>query len=344
MKRRSLGKPAKLLLSVVLAAALLAAALPLVTGAHWAAIGSALGSLDAREVILLALIWFLGLYAYSFVLTAAMPPLTHRRAITLNLTGSAISNLFPAGGALGMSLNYAMTRSWGFSRPAFALYTFITNLWNLLTKLTLPGVALTALLLTGGVDRPELVQVAVVAVALLVAVVVLVSAALWYEPVARAIGGALDRVVNAVLRTVGSHRRFHVLDEVLDMRAQGRSLVRRCWAQLSLGMVAYSGLQALLLWTCLHMLGTSLSTPEIFAGYAVERVLTIVVITPGGTGLVEVGVTALLIAFGGNPVATVASVLIYRAFTFGLEIPVGGLGVLYWLWRRRSQPPAGATI
>jgi uncharacterized membrane protein YbhN (UPF0104 family) len=29
-------------------------------------------------------------------------------------------------------------------------------------------------------------------------------------------------------------------------------------------------------------------------------------------------------------------VLVYRAITFGLEIPVGGVGLLWWSLRRRS--------
>ena len=46
---------------------------------------------------------------HSSVLTASLPGLSHRRALTLNLTGSAVSNLLPGGGAAGalVSLNRA---------------------------------------------------------------------------------------------------------------------------------------------------------------------------------------------------------------------------------------------
>src|SRR5262249_15485893 len=123
----------------------------------------------------------------------------------------------------------------------------------------------------------------------------------------------------------------------VELRHESIDLLRKGWLRLSLGMMAYSALQALLLWCCLHMMGTTLSAPEIFAGYALERVLTLIVITPGGAGFVEVGITALLIAFGGDPVTTVAGVLIYRAFTFGLEIPVGGASLAVWLLHRRGR-------
>jgi uncharacterized membrane protein YbhN (UPF0104 family) len=46
--------------------------------------------------------------------------------------------------------------------------------------------------------------------------------------------------------------------------------------------------------------------------------------------------TALLVGLGGDPVITVAGVLLYRLFVFGLEIPVGGVGLFAWLWRQRK--------
>src|ERR1700709_1600924 len=116
-----------------------------------------------------------------FVLTAAMPRLTHRRALTLSLTGSAVSNLVPMGGALGIGLNYWMSRSWGFSKPAFTLYTFVTNLWDVMAKLSLPALALAALLLTGDVTHPQLANVAEIAMVVLGLLLLIVLTALSSE-------------------------------------------------------------------------------------------------------------------------------------------------------------------
>ena len=95
------------------------------------------------------MLWATGLFVYSFVLTAALPGLSRQRALNLNLTGSAVANVLPFGGAAGMSLNYLMMRSWGFSTAGFSAYTLITNVWSVLLKLALPAVALTALLVSG---------------------------------------------------------------------------------------------------------------------------------------------------------------------------------------------------
>ena len=47
----------------------------------------------------------------------------------------------------------------------------------------------------------------------------------------------------------------------------------------------------------------------------------------------------LAIAFAGPQEAAVlaAGILLYRAFTFGMEIPVGGLWLVGWLFVQRSS-------
>lgn len=347
--RRVLGIVVKVLVGFGLVVLIYRMVLPLIIGAPWAGVVEVVSELTKRQVLLLAVIWFTGLYAHSFVLTAAMPRLSHRRAITLNLTGSAVSNLVPMGGALGIGLNYWMTRTWGFTKPAFTLYTFVTNLWDVMAKLSLPALAIGALLLTGDVTHPQLANIASIAMGVLGILLFLVLTALSSERAASFLGTLLTPPVQLGLRLLRSDRRVQLARTVVELRRESIGLLRTGWVQLSLGMVAYSALQALLLWSSLHMLGTTLTGPEIFAGYALERVLTLAMITPGGTGFVEVGITALLIAFGGDPVPTVAGVLIYRAFTFGIEIPVGGAGIAVWLWRRRGRlqtrrEPAAARI
>lgn len=335
--RRVLSVTLKVAVGLGLVVVIYHSVLPIIIGAPWAGVVSVVAGLTKRQVLLLGVIWFCGLYAHSFVLTAAMPRLTHRRALTLSLTGSAVSNLVPMGGALGIGLNYWMTRTWGFTRPAFTLYTFVTNLWDVMAKLSLPALAIGALLLTGDVTHPQLASIASIAMALLGVLLLLLLTALSSERAAAFLGSVATPPLQLLLRLCRSQRRLHLSHTVVELRRGSIGLLRTGWVQLSLGMVAYSALQALLLWSSLHMLGTTLTAPEIFAGYALERVLTLAMITPGGTGFVEVGITALLIAFGGDPVTTVAGVLIYRAFTFGLEIPVGGAGLAVWVWRRRGR-------
>src|SRR6478752_8312194 len=132
----------KLLVSGAAAAALLALALPRVAGVPWSQIGTALGQLSLAQLGLLAVVWLAGLWVHTPALTAALPGLSHRRALLLNLTGSFVSNLLPLGGAAGTVANWRMARSWGFASPAFARWAILTNLFDTALKLILPGVAL----------------------------------------------------------------------------------------------------------------------------------------------------------------------------------------------------------
>jgi len=119
-------------------------------------------------------------------------------------------------------------------------------------------------------------------------------------------------------------------------------LVRRRWAELSWGMAGYWLLQGVLLWLCLDAIGVHPPLPVVLAGLVAERALTLLAITPGGAGVVEAGTIAVLIALGTDPTGALAGVLLFRAFVFAAEIPVGGLATALWLLTRRS--PARAAV
>jgi putative heme transporter len=68
-----------------------------------------------------------------------------------------------------------------------------------------------------------------------------------------------------------------------------------------------------------------------------------VVVTPGATGVVEVGMAAALGALGAEPAAAAAGVLLYRGLVVGMEVPVGGLALLaWWVGSRRGASAVGA--
>jgi uncharacterized membrane protein YbhN (UPF0104 family) len=120
---------------------------------------------------------------------------------------------------------------------------------------------------------------------------------------------------------------------VLDLRQRMAGLLRRRWHRMLLGMTTYAVLQATLLWLILSMLGSSLGLVYVFAGFSFGRLLTLLVVTPGGVGIAETGSAALLVALGGDAAVVAAGTLLFSAITFALEIPVGGLCGLLW-WRR----------
>jgi uncharacterized membrane protein YbhN (UPF0104 family) len=356
--------------SVAVAVTLLLYALPKLTGAQWADISAVLGRLTLGQVALLTLVWALGLLGYTWVLTGGLPGLTHAQALALNLSSSAVSNLVPFGGALGVAVSYAMARSWGFGAAAFALSTLVTGIWNVMAKLALPVLGLFALLIFGEVTDRRLAIGAGIAALALAGVVAAVIGALSSERVALVVGGLADRVTvlarhssrwlrwprRLVRRPVAAPhpsagqqagrwagRRADVpaglQADVLELRHRTVGLVRGRWPHLTFGIAAFLGAQALLQWLCLWMLGSGLNPVQVFAGFAFGRLLTSVVVTPGGVGVSETGAATLLVTLGGDPAVTASGVLLFSGYAFFLEIWAGGAGYAMWVLRRSWRRP-----
>ena len=341
-QRRQYVRAAQVIGSFSVVVLLIVVVLPKAAGTDYQQIWARLSTLSVATLALMFLVWALGLYAYTFVLTGALPGLTHAQALTLNLAGSAVSNLVPFGGAIGIAATFAMAGSWGFRPAAITLFTIVTGAWNVLNKLALPCIALIGLLVTGDITDRRLVIGATIAAAVLAVIVVSAVGVLSSERLAVAASRTIGFVGHRLLRISGRAREVHWESAVLDFRHRTRGVLRSGWRRMTLGMLAYSGLQALLAWQCLHAMGSTLTVTEVFAGFAFGRLLTSFVATPSGVGVAETGAAALLAKFGGDPAASAAGILLFSFFfTYLLEIPIGAIGWLTWaLWTPWRKSPA----
>jgi uncharacterized membrane protein YbhN (UPF0104 family) len=316
--------------------------LPRTTGTTWADIIEILEQVTFSDVVLLTVLWGLGLFAYSFVLSGSLPGLRRRRALTLNLTGSAVANVAPLGGAWGVGLNTLMLRRWGYAGKEIASFMMVSNIWNVLAKLGVSGVVI-GFLAMGGVAVPLSTHGAHAVVTSAVLAVVVILAMLASDRVMTAAGWLADVVVNVSLRIVRVSARSHLKVQLPAVRHAMLRVVRSRWPQMSAGMVVYLALQAALLWTCLHILGNQFTGAAVLTAFAVDRLLTAVPLTPGGSGVVEAGTAAALIALGGAPAQVAAAVLLYRSFTFLAEIPVGGAWAIGWFAIQRKVTSGGTA-
>ena len=291
-----------------------------VAGVGWGDVAAVLRGVTARQFGVLALIWLGGLGIYSLVLSAALPGLGVRRSLLLNLSGSAVANVIPFGGAVATALNWRMVRLWGHSNVAFVAFCVLTNALDVMTKLALP----------------------IVAVAALVAISMHVPAVLW------AVAGGCAAVL--LLAGLGHplllrpakpaedpDRRWRrvVQAHVRDSGTRIRDLVASHWPRLLPAAVGYIAAQVTLLYFCLQAVGLEPSVTVVLAAAAIERLGTLVPVTPAGTGVAEIGTIGWLVAAGLDPVDVVAGVLLYRVFLVIMEVPVGGVLLAGWAGRRR---------
>lgn len=308
-------------------------ALPAVSGARWDETGAALGEVGFTELAFLFALWAAGLWVHTPSLTAALPGLSHRRALLLNLTGSFVSNLLPLGGAAGTVVNWRMARTWGFGGVAFARWAVLTNLADTVVKVALPGVILCWVATSGTVTHGAVGAAAVVGTVLLGVLALGVGLVTRDDRAVRWAGGRADAVA-ARVRWVPSAPEGYG-ERAAGFRRDSTRVVRAGWGRMIGGKLAYAALQAVLLWACLHAVGGHVEPVLVACAYAVERVLSMMVLTPGAVGAVEVGMVGVLGTLGTTPVVAVAGVLVYRALVIGMEVPVGGLALLGWCALRR---------
>jgi uncharacterized protein (TIRG00374 family) len=82
---------------------------------------------------------------------------------------------------------------------------------------------------------------------------------------------------------------------------------------------------------------------QVLAVFAFARLVTAVRFTPGGAGVVEAVLISGFVAAGGESARVAAAVLVFRAVTWLLPIPLGVLAYVYWRsWRRRHASPAAS--
>ncbi|GAB7007125.1 hypothetical protein JCM18899A_45980 [Nocardioides sp. AN3] len=320
--------------SWALAIALLTIGLPRAVDVSWHGVMPVLRSIHWPAAVALVGLWLLGLWVHSFVLTAAAPSLTHRRALTLNVTGSAVSNVLPLGGAAGVELNRRMMKAWGIDTRDFTGYTFLTNLWDVGAKLLLPVLAVLALAHADEVTG-QLRAAAILAGVCFVGLAAVATALLASPHAAQVVGGFVERLASRALRLIHRDREIHVVETLLEVRRECVGLVVRGWLRMSLGISGYLALQAVLLGACLHLTSAGCSWAEVLAAFAVERLFTVVPITPGGVGIADLGLVGTLLALGGDPAGVTAAAVLYRLFIFAVEIPVGGSALGVWLLGQR---------
>ena len=126
---------------------------------------------------------------------------------------------------------------------------------------------------------------------------------------------------------------------MVRFRNDSLELVRRRWLLLTLATLAGHLTVWLVLVASLarrrRRPRSEVSLLESFAAWALVRLLTAIPITPGGLGVVELGLTGTLVGFGGSRDQVIAAVLLYRALTFLPPLP---LGLLAGLTFRRAHP------
>jgi putative heme transporter len=328
-----------IVLGVAVIAVVFAYALPKI--ADYGAVWGVVKKLDTRQILALLAATALNLSTFPPPQMAALPGLSYWRAFVITQTSTASTYVVPGGAAVGMGVSWAMLRGWGFDPAAVTLAVTVTGVWNQLASLGFPAVALALLTVTGG-STVALKTAALIGLTIFVVAAGAFAAGLSSASLARRIGDLAARVVSWARGCIRRDPVTWTGEALVRFRSRTIDLLRRRWWMLTLATLAGQLTVFIVLLVTLRTLGitgSEVSLAEAFAAWSLVRLLGSIPITPGGLGVVELGLTGALIGFGGKKADVVAAVLVYRFLTV---VPTLVLGLaLGATWRR--QRPAGLS-
>jgi uncharacterized membrane protein YbhN (UPF0104 family) len=272
----------------------------------------------------------------------ALPGLRFLNALVMTQASTAVSIVFPGGAAVGMASSFAMLRSWGFAGGAVGRAVTLTGIWNQFANLAFPILAV-ALLAVNDARHPLLTTVAFVGLGVLGIAIAGLALVFASESLAHDLGDVAADLTNRVLRRLRRGPVGWSGDSFVRFRRDSLDLLRRRWHLLTITTLLGHLTVFLLLVLSLRALdvpASQVTLVEAFAAWALVRILGAIPLTPGGIGIVELGLTGALVSFGGASAGVVAAVLVYRFLTV---VPTLVLGLVAGIVFRRLHPETGAS-
>ncbi len=288
-------------------------------------------------------VWFLvmlGLEFLSFGCTwwltrIVLPKVSWFVAATSQLVSNAVSRMIPGGPAIGGATLYRMLSISGVGATEAGGALAATSILSTAALFAMPAVAFMLALL--GAPVPEDLWPAAVAGGVMFAALVGVGAiAVGFDKPLFVTGQVLERAFSALRRRTG---RGPTLEPVQLLQERDRlvSLVGKKWPQAIAAAASNWVLDYLALVAALFAVGADPRLSLVLLAYAGAAVLSMIPITPGGFGFVEVGLTYLLVLSGISSQNALLAALAYRIISFWLPI---GSGVIAWVaYRRRYKSP-----
>ena len=287
-------------------------------------------------------IWFtfaIALQVAHFTCTIALQRIALRTkawfsVTTSQLSGNAISLIVPGGAAFGAATQFRMLAAAG-NDPATAVAGLTAfSLLGIGGLLALPIFVLPAIIagtpIANGLLHAALLGlVAFVLFAGFSAAVLMLDGPLHWA--GRVIQAARNRMMRKATPTTG------LPDRLVFERNRIRRVLGRRWKAatlLSTGRLAFDFGTLL---ACVRATGVKPNPSLILLAYAVAGLLALIPLTPGGLGIVEAGLSALLILAGVPGVDAVVATLAYRIISYWIPIVVGPFA--YFAFRLRYGKP-----
>jgi len=316
--------------------------------ADYASVWATIQTLSVEQLALLFVVAAWNLGSVGPVLMTAFPGMRFWEAMTVAQTGTALSSALPGGEVVAYGMQYRMYRSFRLSVSEVAQGLVISGMFDNFAKFSMPVIAFVCIRITGD-STDGLAVVAVIGFGLLVGSIVLAVGVLRSEAFARRVGDWVQRRSARPLGWVKRPPLEEFGERVVEFRRESLGLLRSRWKRLTVAAYVSELSVYLVLLVSLRCVGIHESTVSwsvVLACFALVRILQSVPITPGGIGVVELGLTGALVAAGGDHASVVAGVLVFRALTWLPPLLLGP--IFYGVWHaqmaRRGDDLAEAEV
>jgi uncharacterized protein (TIRG00374 family) len=308
-------------------------------------VGAVLESLRPSALLLLLAGGFVVMLLNALAMSTPLRQLSNQRAFVAQQACTAVSNVIP--GPSGTAARFVILRSWGIGVEDFTRSTFAVSVWSNVTMISMPGIAFLVLAITQGVEfgGRNLLGLAAVAIVVSAMTIAIVIGVLRSIPFARWLGRATQAIYNPLRRLFRKPPVTDLEEQAVELRLRTVDILHERGGRLTAITVGNYWFNGLLLTVCLWLSGITNEQLPLIIGlalYSVGRLSTIIQVTPGGIGVVEVAYTAVYVAYLGDAfnAQVLTGVLLYRTLTYLLPILVGGICYLIW---RRTRAHAATT-
>ncbi|HEX4324444.1 MAG TPA: lysylphosphatidylglycerol synthase transmembrane domain-containing protein [Gaiellaceae bacterium] len=336
--RRSRRAVLRSALGIALAAAVFVVVVPRI--ASYRSVGKQLETVSAPWAIGLAAAVVLDVLTTALPWRALLPQLSWVGALGFTQASTALTFVLPGGAPLGMAISFGLLRRLRVTAGAAGFAVALTGIWSQVMILLYPLVG-AALVFASGNLSGSTAAIAGASAAAGAIIAVLAFAVLRSPRAALWVGDSAGRLGARVARSLRRRPPEWSGEALVRVRAERVTDLRRRWPALTAATLGNQLTAYLIFELSLRAVGVSIASlplSESFLAWAIGRVISSLPLTPGGIGVVELGMIGTLVGFGAPHAHVVAAVLLYRALVIVPTLVVGGIALV----RFRVWAPSAA--
>ncbi|MGI9615571.1 MAG: lysylphosphatidylglycerol synthase transmembrane domain-containing protein, partial [Acidimicrobiales bacterium] len=296
----------------------------------WDVVFEVLREVDAGELTLIVGLGLLRYVPAGWIYSIVLPGLSLRRGIRAWVATTGVSSTLPGA---DLALRIGMYSSWGFSIEQTTSGMFLSGV----VEMSVSGLMALTALTVYALIAADVGALLVAAIAGLVVVLIAgaIGMAVRSEDLARRFGAKLEPVVRWIFDKFKREAPDDVVDRVLAVRLDTRTVLGSRWPQAFLAAISSQALSVILLFVSLRAVGVDasiLSWSDVLIGYGAVLVVTTIPITPGNVGISELAYVGFFTALAGREHSELitAGVILYRLALWLLPIIVGWIVTLRW--------------